>query len=88
MGRHSRTKTSTLLDPAAPKVVAGITLMIDIDQYGTVTAVAGRMDLKSRRYTFIRYDGLTTTRGGLCGAAEALVVAAQLYRSDVDTGRL
>lgn len=88
MGRHSTAKQSKPLDPNAPKVVAGVTLMVDIDQYGKVTAIAGRMDLRSRRYTFARYDEITTTRGGLSGAVEAAVVAAQLYRGDVDAGRL
>lgn len=54
MTRMRRVQTGRRSDPDAAAVVQAVTLMIDICDDGTMTAVIGRLDLTTRRYCFTR----------------------------------
>lgn len=52
MVRRSRVQLPREREALSNPVVAAATLMVDVHEDGTVTAMIGRMDMASRRYVF------------------------------------
>lgn len=54
MSMKRRAQAGRPSDPDAAAIVQAVTLMIDICDDGTMTAVLGRLDVATRRYGFTR----------------------------------